>query len=286
MGIAIEPSGQACGATVRDVDLAAPLTDGAVAAIRAAWLEHHVLAFPAQSMDDDDLERFTRYFGGFGDDPFIRPIPGREHIIAVHRAADETAPVFAEAWHSDWSFQAIPPAGTCLYGIVIPPTGGDTLFVNQHAACDAMPADLRARIDGRTAIHSAGVAYGRSGTYGEGDIDNQRAMDIIYSDEADATQRHPLVCRHPETGAVGVFSCLGYIAAIEGLDPDESRDLLLELYRWQSRPEFQYRHRWEAGTLLMWDNRSVLHMATGGYDGHERLLHRTTIAGTVAPTAA
>jgi len=286
MGIAIEPSGQACGATVHGLDLSAPLSADVVDQIRRAWLEHHVLSFPGQSMDDDDLERFTRYFGRFGDDPFIRPIPGRDHVIAVHRAADETAPVFAEAWHSDWSFQEIPPAGTCLFGIIIPPTGGDTLFVDQHAAYAAMPDELRRRIDGRTAIHSAGVAYGRSGTYGERDADNERAMDIIYSDEADATQRHPLVCRHPESGKVAVFSCLGYIAAIEGLDPDESRDLLLELYRWQGRPEFQYRHGWEAGTLLMWDNRSVLHMATGGYDGHERLLHRTTIAGTVPPTAA
>jgi taurine dioxygenase len=286
MSLVIEPSGDACGATVRGVDLSAPLDDDTVASIRRAWLEHHVLSFPDQSMTDDDLERFTTYFGGFGDDPFIRPIPGREHVIAVHRAADETAPVFAEAWHSDWSFQTIPPAGTCLYGIVIPPVGGDTLFVDQHAAYAAMPDDLRARIDGRTAIHSAGVAYGRGGTYGERDAGNERAMDIVYSDDADATHRHPLVCRHPESGKVGVFSCLGYIAAIEGLDPDESRELLLELYRWQGRPEFQYRHRWSAGTLAMWDNRSVLHMATGGYDGHERLLHRTTIAGSVPPTAA
>ena len=101
---------------------------GYVGAIRAAWLQHHVLAFPDQRLSDDDLDRFTLAMGGFGEDPFIAPIAGRQHIIAVARAADETAPIFAETWHTDWSFQARPPAGTCLYGITIPPMGGDTLF--------------------------------------------------------------------------------------------------------------------------------------------------------------
>src|SRR5262245_23325334 len=119
----LEPSGQACGARVTGVNLAGDLSPDLVAEIRAAWLEHHVLAFPHQDLTDDDLERFTLHFGGFGEDPFIAPIPGRTHVIAVQRRADETSPLFAENWHSDWSFQARPPAGTCLYGIVIPPHG-------------------------------------------------------------------------------------------------------------------------------------------------------------------
>jgi taurine dioxygenase len=121
----ITPSGQACGASVSGVDLRQPLSADLVGAIRAAWLQHHVLAFPDQDLTDDDLERFTLAFGGFGDDPFIAPIPGRKHVIAVERLADETSPLFAENWHSDWSFQARPPAGTCLYGIKIPPVEGN-----------------------------------------------------------------------------------------------------------------------------------------------------------------
>ncbi len=108
----IEPSGQACGATVTGIDLAAPLSAATVADLRAEWLRHHVLVFPEQNLTDDHLEAFTLAFGGFGEDPFIAPIPGRQHIIAVARAADETAPIFAENFHSDWSFQARPPAGT------------------------------------------------------------------------------------------------------------------------------------------------------------------------------
>jgi len=276
--ISITPSGQACGASVNGVDLSKPLSPQDITDIRAAWLKHHVLAFPDQQMTDDDLEGFTIAFGGFGNDPFIAPIPGRNHVIAVKRLADERSPLFAENWHSDWSFQARPPAGTCLYGITIPPVGGDTLFANQHAALDAMPAAMRKPLEGRMAIHSAKRAYAPEGAYGE--KDKGRSMDIRPSRDAEATQLHPLIRRHPETGREGLFSCFGYIVGIEGMPEAESTPLLLELYQWQGRPEFQYRHKWQANMLVMWDNRSVLHAATGGYDGHDRILHRTTIAAS------
>ena len=279
MAINVVKSGQACGATVTGADLTAPLGTETVAEIRSAWLEHHVLAFPDQAMTDDDLERFTLAFGGFGDDPFIASIDGRDHVIAVERRADETAPLFAENWHSDWSFQATPPSGTCLFGVQIPPMGGDTLYVNQHAALDAMPADLRARLDGKMAVHSARGGYAPDGTYGAHDQATDRSMDIRPSDEAMATQLHPVIRKHPETGRLGVFSCIGYIIGIDGMADDAARELLFELYAWQTRDEFQYRHVWQQDMLTMWDNRSVLHRATGGYDGHHRLLHRTTIAG-------
>ena len=101
--IHVEPSGQACGATVTNIDLSKPIAAAQVIQIRDAWLQHHVLAFPDQAMSDDDLERFSLEFGPFGDDPFIASIEGRKHIVAVQRNADETTPIFAEAWHTDWS---------------------------------------------------------------------------------------------------------------------------------------------------------------------------------------
>jgi taurine dioxygenase len=275
----VEPSGQACGATVTSVDLSRPLSADEASAIRSAWLQHHVLAFPDQAMTNDDLERFTLAFGGFGHDPFIAPIPGRKHVIAVQRRADETSLLFAENWHSDWSFQARPPAGTCLYGITIPPVGGDTLFANQHAALDAMPTMMREKLEGRMAIHSAKKAYAPEGSYGEKDK-AKRSMDIRPSRDAEATQLHPIIRAHPETGRLGLFSAFGYIIGIEGMSEAESTPLLLELYQWQSRPEFVYRHKWRPNMLVMWDNRSLLHAATGGYAGYDRILHRTTIAAS------
>jgi len=277
MPIEISPSGQPFGASVTGLNLSMPVSSNVVAEIRDAWLQHHVLAFPDQAISDDDLERFTLLFGPFGDDPFIAPIPGRKHIIAVKRAADETAPIFAESWHTDWSFQEVPPAGTCLYGITIPPEGGDTLFVNQHLALEQMPDALRQRIEGKQAIHSARNAYAPTGFYGADDRAAGRSMDIRPSDAAEATQLHPIISRHPETGREALFGCAGYIVGIEGMEQAESWDLLTEIFRWQTQPQFQYRHKWQPRMLLMWDNRSLLHMATGGYKGFDRLLHRTTI---------
>lgn len=276
MSINITPSGQACGAAVTGVDLSKPLSDEQVAEIRAAWLEHHVLAFPGQNISDDDLERFTLNFGGFGHDPFFDPIEGREHIAAIRRDANEKSPLFAENWHSDWSFQEHPPAGTCLRSITIPPVGGDTLFSNQHAALDVMPSDLRAKLEGKIAIHSAQLAYAPDGAYGEKDED--RSMAIRPDESARETRLHPLIRAHPETGRLGLFSCMGYIIGLEGMTQEEALPPLQELYAWQGSDEFVYRHKWEPGMLVMWDNRSVLHCATGGYEGHDRLLHRTTIA--------
>ena len=277
MSIDVTPSGQVCGATVRGVDLTASLDAETIAEIRSAWLEHHVLSFPDQAIDDDDLERFTLAFGPFGDDAFIAPIPGREHVIAVARRADETSPLFAENWHSDWSFQEHPPAGTCLRSVIVPPQGGDTLFADQHVALAALPGHLRERLDGAMAIHSARGGYAPDGFYGDADQRKGRSMAIRPSTEAMATQRHPIIRAHPETGQLGLFSCLGYIIGIEGMDDDEARTLLGELYHHQSNEAYVYRHQWEPAMLIMWDNRSVLHRATGGYEGHHRLLHRTTI---------
>ena len=282
MSIEITPTGGVLGAEVRGVDLTGTLAEDTVAALRAAWLEHHVLIFPDQPMDDDDLERLTLAFGGFSEDPFFAPIPGREHIAAVCRRADEQAPLFAEGWHSDWSFLPVPPAGTCLMAVTIPPEGGDTLFANQHLALEQMPADLRARLEGRVGIHSARGAYAPDGQYGDREQEADRSMAIRWSDRAYETHLHPIIRRHPETGREGLFSCLGYIIGIEGMDDEEARPLLAELYAWQTREAFQYRHRWQPDMVVLWDNRSVLHRATGGYEGHDRLLHRTTVFDRVA----
>ena len=275
----ITPSGQACGAQVTGIDLTQPLDRETIEAIRAAWLEHHVLAFPNQTLTDDDLVRITNYFGNVGDDPYFVPINKKTPVVALTRRADETAPVFAENWHTDWSFKEHPPIGTCLYSLVVPPVGGHTGFANQQLALANMPADLRQRLEGKIALHSAAAAYGPDGTYGTKDQGNDRSMKILFSEQAKKSQPHPIIAKHPESNADTIFGTVGYIHTIEGLDEEESRQLIMDLYHWQTREEFQYTHRWEPNMLVIWDNRSVLHKANGGYDGHARELHRLTIAG-------
>ena len=273
--ISITPSGESCGAVASGVDLTRPLDDPTVKSIRSAWLEHHVLVFPDQALGDEDFERFVGYIGPIGDDPFFEVVPGKKHIAAVQRDADETGRLFADIWHSDWSFMPTPPAATCLFGITIPPVGGDTIFVNEHKALDEMPANLRDRLNGKIGKHSARQAYSNDGQYAAGNFDG--AMTIKTSDEAKAIHGHPLIRNHPETGRPGVFGG-SYVFGLQSTPDDEANALLADLNAWLDRPEFQYRHVWQANMLIMWDNRSVLHKATGGYEGHARLLHRLTVA--------
>ena len=278
----ITPSGQACGARITGLDLSKPLPTNTLQGIRDAWLEHHVLAFPDQRLDDEDLVRVTQALGDVGDDPFFVPINKKTPVVALTRRADEQAPVFAENWHTDWSFKKYPPIGTCLYSLVVPPVGGNTGFANQQLALAQMPDELRNRLEGKVALHSAAAAYGPQGTYGEKDQGNDRSMKILFSEQANKSEPHPIVVKHPESGNDTLFGTVGYIHTIVGLEEDQSQQLIMDLYHWQTREEFQYTHVWEPNTLVVWDNRSVLHRAYGGYDGYARALPRLTIAGSAA----
>jgi taurine dioxygenase len=273
--ISVVPSGEPCGATIHGVDLAEELSPEMVAEIRAIWLEHLVVAFPHQDISLDRYEEVALLFGDYGQDPYFKGLPDHPHIAEVKREADEQTPLFAEGWHSDWSFLENPPSGTLLYGRVIPPTGGDTLYANQYNAYNALDEDMKHRLDGLQGIHSARRGYSKQGQYGEKDVG--RSMAIIYSDDALAIQHHPLVQLHPETGRPALFLSPGYTIGIDGMDPAEAQELLMFLYAHQAKPEFVYRHHWSENMLTLWDNRAVIHAATGGYQGHRRLLQRITI---------
>lgn len=277
MTISITPQDAPSGATIHGVDLRAPLDPETIAEIRAAWLEHQVVALPDQPLEIEDIERFALAIGRFGEDPFFDSIPGHPHVAQVRRDADERTPIFAESWHSDWSFLPSPPIGTLLHGSVIPPTGGDTLFANQYDAWDALSPDLQSRLHELRGIHSARRGYAPDGMYGRKDIG--RSMAIRYSEEALKTQTHPVARVHPETGRTALFVNPGYTIGIEDMADDEAQELLMELFHHQGQEAFVYRHRWSPDMLLLWDNRCLLHAATGGYDGHDRLLHRITVAG-------
>lgn len=278
-------TGEACGAVVTDVDLSAPLTDDEAASLRGALDEHHVLVFPNQHLTNEDLERFSLAFGELGTDPWFVPVEGSDYVAEVRRDADETSDLFADNWHSDWSFLDTPPVATVLYGVEIPPVGGDTLFANQHLAYERLPNDLKARVDGVQALHSDRNVYGKGGRYdptSEGEIG--RSMAII-ADREHHDGQHPLVRIHEGNGRPAFYSTVGYIQGIVGMDDDEARELLREVYRAQTVDEVVYRHHWEPNMVVVWDNRSVLHRATGGYEGHNRVLRRTTVlpAGTDGP---
>jgi taurine dioxygenase len=268
----------ACGAEVSGIDLGQPLDAATVAEIRAAILEHQVLTFPGQSMDDGSLERFTSYFGGFGVEPFVEGEETHPHVIAVIKEADEQrTPNFGGNWHTDWSFQERPPSFTFLHAHELPPHGGDTLFANQYLAWESLSDGLRRMLEGMRAVHSARRPYGPQGIYA--DRRRARSMKITASEAALAEVTHPVARVHAESGRTALYVNRVYTIRFDGMTERESAPLLDYLYAQAVRPEFTCRIRWQANALTMWDNRAVQHLAVNDYDGFRRELHRTTTAG-------
>jgi taurine dioxygenase len=253
------------------------LTSSDVETLRNNWTKYGVAIFPNQHLTLEQYENFSQLFGLYGQEPFLIPMQEHPHIVKLHRKPDEEAAHFGGAWHSDWSFQKAPPSATMLYSEIIPPEGGDTLFANTADAFDDLSDELKERIKNMRCLHSAKLPYAKDGVYAtEG---KKRTMQIHTSDEANKTMSHPLVRTHRETGRKSLFINPVYTIEIEGLLKEDSDSLLFELYIHMAQEKYIYRHQWQPNMLIMWDNRTVMHMAEGGYDGHERLLHRITIAG-------
>jgi len=275
--ITVTPEASGFGATVTGLDLSRPLAPAALEEVKAAWARHAVLSFPDQPLSLEALEAFTQAIGPFGDDPFIAPMPGHPNVLELRREADEKATNFGAGWHSDWSFQPQPPAATLLRSQVVPPVGGDTLFADCTRAYEALTPAYQALLAPLNAVHTAAWAYGTKGVFAR--ETEQRTMKILVSPEAEKTQVHPLVRTHPATGRKALYVSPVYTHGIEGMTHAESASILRFLFDHITQEPFIYRHRWTPGRLLMWDNRCTVHFAEGGYDGHLRVMHRTTVAG-------
>ena len=275
--IAVTPQPSGFGALITGVDLSAPLAPETLKQIKDAWAKHAVLAFPDQPLSLEALEAFTLQIGPFGIDPFIKPMEGHPNVLELRREPDEKATNFGAGWHSDWSFQKEPPAATLLRSEVTPPVGGDTLFADCARAYEALSDGMKALLAPLKAVHSATRAYGTQGAYAK--ETQARTMQIIVSTEDDKTLTHPLVRTHPVTGRKALYVSPVYTVGIEGMTLKESHAILGFLFAHMTQDEFVYRHKWAQGMLLMWDNRCTVHYADGGYDGHLRVMHRTTVAG-------
>ena len=265
------------GVQIKNLNIGTTLSDKHIQSIRHQWVTYGVAIFPNQKLTLEQYENFSQFFGSFGEEPFLIPMQDHPHIVKLHRKPEEEAAHFGGAWHSDWSFQHTPPSATMLYSEIIPPIGGDTLFANTADAYDDLTDELKEKIQNMRGLHSAKLPYAKDGVYAtEG---KKRTMEIHTSDEANKLMSHPLVRTHKETGRKTLFINPVYTIEIEGLLKEHSDSLLFELYIHMAQEKYIYRHQWEPDMLIMWDNRTVMHMAEGGYDGHERLLHRITIAG-------
>ena len=263
------------GVEVSDFSLS-DLTEENISFLRSKWVEYGLIVFPKLPLSHDEFKDFALSFGNFGDDPFISSLPDYPNIAEIKRSANEKATPFGGTWHSDWSFMKKPPSATLLHSKIIPPVGGNTLFANTEKSFAALPEDMKNRLRNLKVIHSAKIPYADDGFYAL--EKEERTMKILPSKEAKATFSHPMIKIHPETKKECLFINPVYTINIEDFSEDESQQLLWELYEHMIQDKFVYEHVWNEDMLIMWDNRTVMHQATGGYDGYDRLLHRITLA--------
>ena len=247
--------------------------------LRDLWLAYSVIVFKNLKLTHEEFENFSLAFGVFGDDPYIDSISGYKNIIEVKRSAEEKAPPFGGSWHSDWSFQECPPSATLLHSKIIPPIGGETFFIDTQTAYDDLSSKIKLKIKDLMVSHSAIRPYADDGFYAL-EKDKDRSMAIKPSAKAKEFFLHPLVRTHPETKKKSLFINQVYSITVNGLNEKDSNELLEFLFFHMGQEKYIYKHRWEKNMLIMWDNRTVNHCAQGGYQGHKRLLHRITLAGS------
>jgi taurine dioxygenase len=254
------------GAEVEGVDLTKPLSREHEQALRKALGEYLVLVFRDQSITPQQQYDFATAFG-----PVAKGLvdPGNEPAPGITKIESNNAKNLTDEWHSDHTFVEVPPMAAMLHGVVMPKSGGDTLWVNTAAAYDELSAPMRDFLDGLTATHDTVRMMRRIRDAG-------KTFNYLM-DEAPVT--HPVVRVHPETGRKALFVCPSYTSRIKELTEAESEALLKFLYEHMKGPQFQLRLKWTPATTVIWDERATVHCAVGDYD-EPRVVHRLMIDGT------
>ncbi len=266
------------GAQVDGVDVRA-LDQETFTAIHRAWLDHQVLLFRDQALTDEDLVAFSRRFGDLDQAPVQetgrRFVDGIPEIYVVSNVVQDGEPIGSlgsgeAVWHTDMSYLPDPPKASALYALEVPATGGDTSFCSMYAAWDELPGPLQRRVEALRVKHD--------GTYNSGGYVRQGVTPTGDPRTSPGTI-HPLVCVHPETGRRALYLGRRRNAYIDGLSLDDSDVLLDEIWAYATRDSLTWRHRWEVGDLVLWDNRCTMHRRDAFDPAARRVMHRTQITG-------
>jgi taurine dioxygenase len=266
----LRPLGPTIGAEVGGVDLGADLGDAQLAELRRALLEWKVLFFRDQHITREQHRAFAARWGELEQHPFYKFVhPGEPDADVVRLAKGAESAGVENEWHADITWHTEPSFGAVLRAVEVPELGGDTLWADAGAAYDGLPADVRARIDGLTAIHDWRTTFGLA--MSEAD---REALSPAFP-----PVEHPVVRVHPETGRRTLFVNPVFTQNIVGLSEADSEALLAVLHRQMTRPEYQVRFAWSPGAVAFWDNRATQHYASSDYWPQRRVMDRISIVG-------
>jgi taurine dioxygenase len=269
--IEIHPLTPVIGAEIRGIDLGQEMDPPTVEAVRAAWYNHTIVLFRGQSLSEEDQVRFGEYFGALATVAKSWPGMVRHHpsvlFISNIRENGEligTLPDGEVYFHSDNCFMPSPPAATMLYGMEIPSQGGNTVFANMYAAYDALPREMKMRLDRLKALN----VY---------DLNGAPAIRMCEIPANALSHVHSVIRAHPITGRKALYVNRLMTYEIVGLPSAESSALLAWLFDFQEQRQFVYEHVWRPGDLILWDNRCTLHARTDFSAEERRLLRRITV---------
>lgn len=256
------------GAEVTGIDVSQPLDAATIADIAEALHQHQVLFFTGQrALSAEENLRFARYFGEVEIDDFqtyASPVP---QVMTL----DQTRPKGqgSDNWHTDSTYQPVPPQGTMLQAHVVPESGGDTLWASTYAAYELLSPPMQRLLEGLEAVHSTRPLLERtrnSGLYAF----PEKLADL-------PPIKHPIVTVHPDTGRKALNVNSQWVTHIDGLSKAESDAILAMLYEHIKSPEIQVRHRWRVGDLAFFDNLCTQHYAVADYDTR-RLMQRVFLS--------
>ena len=275
MDVSIAPLSPHTGAEVTGVDLRQPLDAGLRERLYAAFVDRSVLVFRDQHLSPPQMlaaaEQFGAVFTQYNPRTALPDCPLIHYISNEDFYPDGRRYIPGAGWHTDHSNAPEPPKATMLHAVDLPDRGGDTQYANMHRAYEALPAAMREQIDGLQAVHVYQSRF------------SERKL-MVLSEEAQGAVpegvAHPLVRTHPESGRRAIYLNPIRTEAIPGMPEAEALALLDELLAHATSGAFEYRHRWQPGDLVMWDNRCLLHKANGDYDmAQRRYLYRLMLQG-------
>ena len=273
MPFQIKPLTPAIGAVIAGVDLARPLSDDLLGAIRQGLLDHKVIFFEDQHITPVQHRDFAARFGQLHTHPLYPGVPEAPELFILDNHAGN--PTDNDAWHTDVTFIETPPMASILYAKSLPPLGGDTLWSNMQLAYETLSAPLRDFLAGLDAVHDFARGFPTRGIVANAAGAAKHAEETAKHPPV----LHPVVRTHPETGADGLFVNYGFTERIKGLRRKESDAILAMLFAHVQQPEFLVRWRWKENAIAFWDNRVTQHYAVNDYLPHRRIMNRATVLG-------
>jgi taurine dioxygenase len=280
MSIETRPLTDHFGVEAMGVDLAAPMTDATFEALRRAFVDAGVMLIRNQDhLTPADQVRFSARFGPLESHVLGQfTLPGQPEIFVVSNIVEDGRHIGAHGgskqYHSDLAYLAAPSLGSIFRCLECPKEGGETAFISMAAAYDALPGNIRMRLETLSAEYDYAWGYDQRHAKTRGPLSaEQRAKTPPIA--------HPAVIAHPETGRPALFLSDIWIRRFGGLSEAETEALLDAVMAIAAAPDAEYRHQWQPGDVVLWDNRSTMHKACPFDETNtRRLMHRTTIQGT------